>query len=41
MYPHYINMLKKLSQFFYFYETEIVKNSTDTLNYTSEIAEID
>ena len=34
-------MLKKLTQFYYFYETDVVKNSTDTLNYTSKIAEID
>ena len=37
----YINMLKKLTQFYYFYETDIVKNSTDSLNYTSNIVEID
>jgi len=43
MYPQlYINMLKKLTQFYYFYETDIVKNSTDTLNYaTSNFVEID
>ena len=34
-------MLKKLTQFYYFYETDIVKNSTDSLNYTSNIVEID
>ena len=34
-------MLKKLTQFYYFYETDVVKNSTDKLNYTSTIVDID
>ncbi len=34
-------MLKKLTQFYYFYETDVVKNSTDMLNYTSTIVDID
>ena len=35
-------MLKKLTQFYYFYETDVVKNSTDKLNYTtSNFVEID